>query len=66
MATLFILTMKAVAVLSLITALIILVGFAAWRVVYYGCGCRRNPIQKTALLTAAVLWVLSAAIINLM
>lgn len=66
MATLFILTMKAVAVISLITVLIILVGFAAWRVVYYGCGCRRNPIQKTALLTAAVLWVLSAAIINLL
>lgn len=66
MATLFILTMKAVAVLSLIAVLIILVGFGAWRVVYYGCGCRRNPIQKTALLTAAVLWVLSAAIINLM
>lgn len=59
-------TMKALAALSLITMLVVLTACAAWRLVYYGWGCRKNPIGKTAMLTAAFLWLVSAAVINLM
>lgn len=66
MTALILATMKALAALCLITMMVILVSFCAWRVVYYGFHCRRNPIQKSALLTAAVLWMISAAVINFM
>lgn len=59
-------TAKALAALSLITMLVVLTACAAWRLIYYGWGCRRNPIGKTIMLTAAILWVVSAAIINFM
>lgn len=38
-------------------------GIAAWRVVYYVCGCRKAPIEKTVLLTGACLWLVSAALL---
>lgn len=50
---------------SLILGIIAVVGIAAWRLVYYVCRCRRAPIQKTVLLTAAGLWLVSAAIVAL-
>lgn len=59
-------TAKALAALSLTTMLVVLTACAVWRLVYYGWGCRKNPIGKTAMLTAAILWALSAAIINFM
>lgn len=65
MSTLVMAAGEILAVLSLIGALIALVSCGAWHVVYYGCHCRRNPIGKTALLSAVVLWIISAAIINL-
>ena len=57
---------KALSIISLVAMLIILTACGAWRVVYYGFGCRHNPIGKTAMLTAAALWLVSAAIINLL
>lgn len=64
MAALIIATMKALAALSLVAFVVVLVACSMWQIVYYGCACRRNPIGKTALLTAAVIWVISACIIN--
>lgn len=59
-------TMKALAGLSLMTMLVVLTACATWWLIYYGWGCRKNPIGKTAMLTAAFLWLISAAVINLM
>lgn len=59
-------TAKALAMLSLTAFFVVGIACAAWKIIYYGCNCRRNPIGKTAMLTAAILWVLSAAIINFM
>lgn len=50
----------------LVTALITSVCVAAWHLVYYACRCRRNPIGKTALLTAAGLWLISAALVAIL
>ena len=47
----------------LVAALITTMCTAVWHVVYYTCRCRRNPIGKTALLTAAGLWLISAALV---
>lgn len=66
MHALIIATAKALASLSIMAMLIIATACLAWRVVYYGWGCRKNPIGKTAMLTAAFLWLVSAAIINLL
>lgn len=52
--------------LSLTAAVVLLVACSMWQIVYYGCGCRRHPIGKTALLTAAFIWIVSACIINFM
>lgn len=38
---------------------------AAWRIVYYGCKCRNNPIGKAAALAATFIWLGCSAIINL-
>lgn len=66
MSALILAAAKALAMMSALTMLIVLVACAAWRLVYYGWGCRKNPIGKTAMLSAAVLWLISAAVINLM
>ena len=66
MTALILATMKVLAALCLIAIMVILVSFCAWRVVYYGFHCRKNPIQKTALVTAGVLWAISAAVLNVM
>ncbi len=58
-------TAKALAGISIIGMLILVTACVSWRLVYYGWGCRKNPIQKTAMLTAAILWLVSSAIINL-
>ncbi len=65
MTALIIATVKVIGGLSLTTILVGLTACGVWRLVYYGCGCRKNPIGKTAMLTAAILWIVSAAIINL-
>ena len=52
--------------LGLTAVIVLLVACSMWHIVYYGCGCRRNPIGKTALLTAAFIWVICACIINFM
>lgn len=57
---------KTLAVLALVIIVWVLVACAAWQIVYYGLGCRKAPIQKAALLSAAIIWVISAAVINLM
>lgn len=59
-------TAKALAAISLVSLMITVTACLAWRVVYYVCGCRRNPIGKTAMLTAAALWLTSSAMINLL
>lgn len=56
---------KIMAGLALVAFVWILVACAAWQIVYYGFHCRKAPIQKAALLTAAIIWVISAAVINL-
>lgn len=66
MAALILATAKALAGLSLTAFIVVLVACSMWQIVYYGCGCRRNPIGKTALLTAAFVWVICACIINFM
>lgn len=48
---------------SLVSFIIIGVSMASWHFVYYICGCKRNPIGKTALLAAAGLWVACAALV---
>lgn len=66
MSALILASAKALAMICFISALIALVACTAWRVVYYGCRCRRNPIGKALMLTIAALWLISSAIINLM
>lgn len=65
MTALIIATAKALFMLSAVALLIVATACAVWWLVYYGWRCRKNPIQKTAMLTAAVLWLVSSAIINL-
>lgn len=64
MSAIILAAVKALAGLSLVAMLIIVTACTAWRIVYYGFECRRAPIQKTAMLTAATLWIICAAIIN--
>ena len=42
-----------------IAALVILVARVAWQIIYYVLDCR-NPIGKTAAVSVAALWVISA------
>ena len=49
----------------LIVLLTALVGWGAWHFVYYVVGAK-NPIGKTALLSAAAMWVICAGILNMM
>lgn len=59
-------TAKAIIGLVLASALVAGMSCGMWQIVYYGCNCRRNPIQKTALLTIFGLVVVSAAIIKIL
>lgn len=54
------------AAISIIALLISVAAYVAWRFVYYGCNCRRAPIQKAVLLTAAMLWTMSAIVLKLL
>lgn len=55
---------KAIGAFSLITFFVIGIACAVWKIVYYGCNCRKNPLGKTAMITCAIIWVVSASIIN--
>ena len=41
-------------------------GLSAWHLVYWVCGCRKAPIQKSAFVAVFILWVLCAAVIALL
>ena len=59
-ATAALLVLVAVLILTLIVAVFML----AWWLVYHWIGCRKAPIEKTVLLSIAVIWVISGAIIS--
>lgn len=59
-------TAKALIGLVFASALVAGMSCGTWQIVYYGCNCRRKPIQKTALLTVFGLVVVSAAIIKIL
>lgn len=48
---------------------LIMVFFAclsAWYLVYWVCGCRKAPIQQSALVAILILWTLCGATISLL
>ena len=49
----------------MIVLLTVIVGWGAWHFVYYIIGAK-NPVQKTALLSIAAMWVICAGILNMM
>lgn len=51
---------------AMIISLIVLVSMGAWYLVYNVIGCRRAPIQKTAITIAVCVWIISGAIIALL
>lgn len=53
-------------VFAMILSLIVIVGVSAWQIIYYLLGCRKAPIQKTLLTSAALLWVIAGAVIALL
>ena len=57
---------KAVGAFILLALFVIGIACASWKIVYYGCNCRKNPIGKTAIVVCAVMWVISASVINFM
>ena len=57
---------KVIGAFILFTLFVAGVACAAWKIVYYGCNCRKNPLGKTAMVITAVLWMVTASIINFM
>lgn len=66
MNTLLITAAVIVLVFAMILSLVVLVSMGAWHLVYYVIGCRKAPIQKTAITVAVSVWVISGAIISLL
>lgn len=51
---------------AMLLSLAVLVSMGTWYVVYYIVGCRRAPIQKTAISVCLILWVICGALISLL
>lgn len=51
---------------AMLISLIALVGMGAWHIIYNVIGCRRAPVQKWAILTVIIIWIISGAIISLL
>ena len=52
--------------LVMIAALLTVACVSAWKLVYYVMGCRKAPVQKTVLIAAVLVWVVTGGILALL
>lgn len=52
--------------MAMLISVVVLVSMSAWHVIYYLIGCRRAPVQKTAVTVFLSVWAIVGMIAGLM
>ena len=52
--------------LAMLACVIVLVSMGMWQLIYYLIGCRRAPVQKTAVTAFLAVWAIVGIITSLM